>query len=269
MRPRPIAVPILLLFPLALLARAGEPAKPDTPRPSARTEDVFSESEGERAIVYIVPEGARVTKGQVVCVLDAIPASDALKNQKFAVAQAAVSYEQARLTREVAEVAVKEYEQGTFKQSVGTIEGEIALARSDLQRAQDRYDRARARIQRNPLNAEGVAGADANKFNVDRARFALEQAQTRKDVLLKYTRDKTLKELRAEVQKARSDEQARKATLEVELAKIKSMEGPIRPGVILAPIDGTVVLARPTRLVEVGTEVCKDQLLLRIIPPGK
>ena len=38
---------------------------------------------------------------------------------------------------------------------------------------------------------------------------------------------------------------------------------------VLAPIDGTVRLARPARLVEVGAEVCKDQLLLRVMPSGK
>lgn len=266
MRPRPIAVTILLMIPLTLLARADEPTKPDTPRPSTRTEDIFSESEGERAIVYIVSEGARVTKGQVVCVLDAPSGPVARKDRKGAAAQAEAAYEQARLTREVAEVAVNEYEQGTFKQSLETVQGDVAMARAELKRAEDNYERAQKMIRNNPLNADGVAGANANKFTVDKARFSLETAETNKDVLVKYTKEKRLRELRAEVEKARTDEMAKKIALNRERAKASSLKETLRPGVILAPIGGTVVLARPARLVSVGAEVCKDQLLLRIVP---
>src|SRR3954469_3775273 len=50
------------------------------------------------------------------------------------------AYKQAVLTREVAEFAVKEYVGGVFKQEKATIEGQIALARSDLERAIDRVE---------------------------------------------------------------------------------------------------------------------------------
>jgi hypothetical protein len=38
---------------------------------------------------------------------------------------------------------------------------------------------------------------------------------------------------------------------------------------LLAPIDGTVRHARPARLVEVGSEVCQEQHLLRVVPAEK
>src|SRR4051794_34834639 len=110
-------------------------------------------------------------------------------------------------------------------------------------------------IRRNPLNADGVGNADANKFAVEKARYSLEQAQTKKHMVVTYIRDKTHKELRAAVEKARSDELAKKAKVEVGRAKVKALEATIRPGVVLAPIDGTVVLAKPARLVAVGAEV--------------
>ena len=50
------------------------------------------------------------------------------------------AYKQAVLTRQVAELAVREYVEGVFKQGKATIEGQIALARSDLERAIDRVE---------------------------------------------------------------------------------------------------------------------------------
>jgi len=266
MRLRTITLPALFLLASGLGVRGEGPSKPAAEGPAARPESVFSEAEGDRAVVYIVPEGARVTKGQVVCVLDAIPESGASKDQKITVRQAEASYDQAKLTREVAEVAVAEYEQGTFRQSLQTIQGDIAMAEADLKRAEDRLGWSRKMREKRFVSEAQVT---ADRFGHEKARFVLEQARTSKDVLLKYTKEKTLKELRAEVEKARSDEMAKKRTLDLERAKARTLEASMRPGVVLAPIDGTVVLARPTKLVAVGMEVCKDQLLLRVVPRGK
>ena len=262
MRLRTIALAALSLLAFDFGVRGEEPSKPAAAGSNARPESVFSEAEGDRAIVYIVPEGARVTKGQVVCVLDASPETDALKYQKFNARQAEALHEQATLTREVAEVAVAEYEQGTFRQSLQTIQGDIAMAEADLKRAEDRLEWSRKMREKRFVSD---AQFTADRFGHEKARFVLEQARTSKDVLLKYTKEKTLKELRSEVEKARSDELAKKRTLDLERAKARALEASMRPGVVLAPIDGTVVLARPTKLVAVGMEVCKDQLLLRVV----
>jgi HlyD family secretion protein len=258
---RPLALPALLVLTSGAVARADDP-----PRPAPRAEAVFSEAQGDRVVLYIVPEGTRVTKGQVVCVLDRAPESDALTIQRINVRQAEASYEQARLTREVAEVAVTEYQQGTFKQSLETIQGDLARALADLKRAEDRLEWSK-RMREKALISPAQLTSD--RLDHEKARFALEQAETSKVVLLKYTKDKTVKELRSEVEKARADELAKKLTLDVERAKSRTLEATLRPGVVLAPIEGTVVLAKPARLVAVGAEVCKDQLLLRVVPAGK
>ena len=250
----------LLLLAFDAVSRADEP------RPAPRAESVFSEADGDRAIVYIVPEGSHVTRGQVVCVLDATPETPSVKAQRITVRQAEAFYEQARLTREVAEVGVTEYEQGTFRQSMETIEGDIAMAKADLKRAEDRFEWATRMRERKFIPEQRVI---PEKLNREKARFTLEQAETSKAVLLKYTREKTLKELRSEVEKARADELAKRQALDVERARLKALETSTRPGVVLAPIEGTVVLARPARLVAVGAEVCKDQLLLRVVPTSK
>ena len=107
---------------------------------SAANKDVHCEVEGGTTIIMILPEGTRVKEGDVVCELDSASLRDSLNNQKISTQQAEASFKQAYLTREVAEYAVKEYVEGVFKQDKATIDGQIALAKSDLERAIDRVD---------------------------------------------------------------------------------------------------------------------------------
>ncbi len=52
----------------------------------------------------------------------------------------------------------------------------------------------------------------SEELNLKKAKFTLEQSQSKRKVLVDYTRGKTIKELQSEVEKARSDELAKKAT---------------------------------------------------------
>lgn len=207
---------------------------------SAKNEDVLSEVEGTTTIISILPEGSRVKKGDKVCELDSATLQDNLKNQKITTAQAEASFLQAQLTRQVAETAVVEYEQGTFKQTYETNQGNIAMAQAELKRAEDRFEWT-AKMREKGYVSEAQKTSD--KFNLDKAKFSLEQAQTAMSVLEKYTKDKTLKELRAEVEKAKSDELAKKATLELEKDKEAKLERQIKHCLLIAPGDGLVVYA--------------------------
>ena len=61
----------------------------------------------------IMPEGTRVKKGELVCELDSAALRDQLDNQKIATKSAEADFENAKLTREVAEIAVVEYEEAS------------------------------------------------------------------------------------------------------------------------------------------------------------
>jgi len=95
---------------------------------SQKNEDVYCNVEGQTTIISIKPEGSRVTKGELVCELDSAALSDSLTNQQITTKSAAANYENAKLTREVAEIAVVEYVEGIYVQDLQTVEGEIKLA---------------------------------------------------------------------------------------------------------------------------------------------
>ena len=102
---------------------------------SSENKDAYCLVEGQTTIIMIKPEGTPVKMGEIVCQLDSASLRDQLVNQKITTKSAEANHENAKLTREVAEIAVVEYEEGIFKQDLATVEGEIKLAESDLSRA--------------------------------------------------------------------------------------------------------------------------------------
>ncbi len=136
--------------------------------------------------------------------------------QQLATRKAKALAEIAKWTRELAEIAVAEYEQLIFPRDLDTVHGEIKLAEAELKRAEERLDWANRMWEKGYVSK---AQKVAEELNVQKSRFVLEQAESKRHVLIDYTRDKSLKELRSAVEKARSDELAKEATWELEQLK--------------------------------------------------
>jgi HlyD family secretion protein len=236
---------------------------------SSKNQDAFCSVEGGTTIIMIKPEGTRVKKGEVVCELDSAALKDSLTNQRITTESAKANFGNATLTREVAEIAVIEYEEGIFTQDLATVEGEIKLAESDLSRAEDRVEWAQRMFKKGYVS---LAQKVSEELALKKAVFALEQAQSKKKVLVEYTKNKTIKELKSEVEKARSDELAKKATHELESGKEKKLEKQIAACEIKAPSDGLVVYANdPSRAfmsntpqVEEGAQVRERQKIFSL-----
>lgn len=99
--------------------------------------------------------------------------------------------------------------------------GEIKLAEANLSRAEDQRAWAVRMFDKGYVSKAGKAEAEAS---AKKARFAVEQAQSRKMVLVNYAKDKTIKELLANVEKARSDELAKEEAWKREQVKEKGLE---------------------------------------------
>jgi hypothetical protein len=95
-----------------------------------------------------------------------------------------------------------------------------------------------------------------------KALLALEQAANKRSVLEKYTKEKVIKELKSEVEKARGDELARKAICELETTKTDHLKRDIARCKIDAPADGELILAPG---IEKGTIVRERQLIFRVL----
>ena len=155
---------------------------------------------------------------------------DQLANLRVATESAKANYQNAKLTRQVAEIAITEYTEGIFKQDLATLDGGIRLARSDLQRGQDVLEFGKAQLARSKEHeAKSVsdlhrlyqlvhAVAESEQENRNRAN-RLQQLETKKKLLVDYTKPKRLKELEIAVEKARAEELTRQAAREI--AKVR------------------------------------------------
>jgi hypothetical protein len=148
---------------------------------------------------------------------------DQIVSMRISVKSAEANYQHAKLTREVAELAVKEDREGV---SVGQREGaeaELRAAKQGLERAQRETAEARVRLARiKALTDNSAFGLSMEYVYTDRLTAAelrelaeagmVEVAEFKKKVPLEFTYEKTVKELESDVKKAHSDVLAKEAT---------------------------------------------------------
>jgi hypothetical protein len=174
--------------------------------------------------------------------------------QKIIVTSAAAKYENAKLTREVAELVVVEYEEGIFKQDETGLQGDLILAESDLRRATDMIQFARNQLAEGKEASKGSVYDLQLEFSFEdrigeselgeaKARIAVAKLQSKLDLLRKFMKPKCIKAPQIEVEKARSDEQVKQAKWQHEKLKLEKLEQAVkkrssasRPGEGMRPL---------------------------------
>jgi RND family efflux transporter MFP subunit len=253
-------------------------------------ESIFCNVEGRTTIIMLVPEGTRVKKGDLVGELDTAAIRDQLTNQRATAHAAEAAAQNARLAREVTEIAVTEFEEGSFPLELAAIQGEIKLAESDFLKAEARVQRTRrARERMNDAITKKLPKSEPADVLADldvddrlataerellRGRLVLEQAQSRLNLIQNYTKGKRIKELKGELEKALVEEQARKDRSSLERSRITHLEKQITNCKLIAPCDGTVVYGNNSwrrqgpPAIEEGAMVRERQILVNIIDLG-
>ncbi len=147
----------------------------------------------------------------IIAVLAAIERRER-RRCEIAILSAETVYLSARRARERAEVAVRDYAEGTFSRELATIEDEINQAQNELNRIQPAAIAHQEWFER--IRSKGyllfIRGENLGVLALTKAAFAVEQAQSRKRVLESYTKVKTLKKLNDQVAQAKVDEFAKK-----------------------------------------------------------
>src|SRR5262249_1738912 len=103
--------------------------------------------------------------------------------------------------------------------------GEIELAESDLAHSEDRLQWAKRMFEKKYVSQ---AQKDSEELTRKKARFALEQAQSKRAVLVQYTKGKTVMELYREAEKAKSDELAKEEAWDSEKSRENRLERQLR-----------------------------------------
>jgi HlyD family secretion protein len=190
--------------------------------------------------------------------------NDRLTNQRITTESAKAVYQNAKLAREDAEIAVVEYEEGLFKMRLEEIAGDIEVAEAELALAQDDLKAVKENFGRGLVSPSRTKRAE---LAVLRAKIGLEKAQRRHKTLRDFTGPKRIKALKSSVETSRSNELAKQAMWELQTGKETKLERLIAACTIVAPRDGVLrhgfgVLGREPEV----KEVREGQFLFRIAP---
>ncbi len=237
--------PISLTCCSALLAQAP-PATHSDPTLAAFKKSVENQLDEERARIRRIAEPMlerfRKMRGPDL--------ETDIVTQGINIQTADAAYQNAQLTREVNEIAVKEYEEGIYLQNLATAEGEVRLAESDIKRSMEEVVDSAALLEKIKKISSGSindtwivvqfeARVKVAQLSRRKAELDLEMAKSKLNVPREYEKPKRLKELKSEVEKARSDELAKGQTVQLEKIKLaimkKQAEG-IKPPAKYQPI---------------------------------
>src|SRR5437762_1221714 len=93
---------------------------------------------GSSTILEVIPDGSNVRRNDVLCRLDASDYEELARQQRIKVEAAETDRDRAQLDLEVAEITLREFRDGTRNQSMEQYDGQITLAKADIQRQSDR-----------------------------------------------------------------------------------------------------------------------------------
>jgi HlyD family secretion protein len=244
---------------------------------AAHITDVRCELEGRPTIIWLVPEGTHVKKGDLLVELASDEIDDQIRDADIRVATTKAAYEaaekefqilkdqnqsdisKARLALWLAEQALAKYEKGDAEQLRQT--DQLAL-----RKAENILDRAEKKLKDSEeLHKKGFItrlDLENDEFEVIQAKMELAKTQLALEVTTKYTIPMAVAEKKSAVEeakkelgrteraaqaseaKAAADVAAKKSEYELNADKLKKLHDQKQKARVLAPADGLVVYYR-------------------------
>jgi HlyD family secretion protein len=228
------------------------------------------------SIRWVIDNGSFVKKGEKILELDDSALQDSLTQQEIEVAKAKEAWKKAELQRtinlltnkadvelkkanvKVAEIAMKEYMEGVYKQQRLDLQNKFDMAKSDLFMWEERAVWSE-RMSRPGRQFVTVAQAESDEARRKTAELTLENYRTQLEVLDKLTKEKNRVQLQANIDDAKRQvetaEEKLKKTLEQDdaavesayaqyqkqLARLEDINQEIKDCYIEAPRDGMVI----------------------------
>jgi HlyD family secretion protein len=256
----------------------------------------------EAKIVFIVDEGERVARGDVLVRFDATNLDREIDAEKQALQASQAEYEAARVDLEIqrtdgtneiarAELTLDEAEKTLEKYEKGELPLKKKENQVNLEEAQANLQRAREKLARMPgLLKEGFVTPDRveqEKIDVKKAEVAWESARSEKHLFEKYTQPLELEKKNAAIVQARAkleaarkrvaarlrqkeaDLSSMKATLDNRQAKLTDLQAQRKETSISAPTDGLVIYGERDRWgggseIKVGSQVWRHTTIINL-----
>jgi HlyD family secretion protein len=190
-------------------------------------------------ITKIVPDGKVVEKDEVLVTLDSSAWDIEVLRQQAVVVEAAVAVKRAKDDLDTANLAKREYAEGTYVVQLQSIKNDIVDGEHQVRRADADLKTLQA--------GQGIPVRQLQdaQFAAEKAHRDLDLAKARLDVLEKLTKDKTLRQLTADVDGAASRLKGEEANQEFAQQRLAWIQSQVALCTIHAPMAGTVVYWRP------------------------
>jgi multidrug efflux pump subunit AcrA (membrane-fusion protein) len=237
---------------------------------SAVNIDIKCEVAGGSSILWIVDDGTQVKKGEKIIELDSAALEESINQQRIATEKARAAKIQADKDHAAAELAVKEYLNGTFVQAQQDQDAKVTIAEENLRSAQNALEHSERMFRKGYISALDL---ESQKFQVQRAQLELDSARTAKLVLINFTKLKMMQELESKRDSAEAKKRSESASFDLEESRLKRLETQLSKCVILAPADGMAVYANEQggrfggstqAQIEEGAAVRERQTMLRL-----
>jgi multidrug resistance efflux pump/Ca2+-binding EF-hand superfamily protein len=226
---------------------------------------------GGTMILWIVPDGTEVKKDQLLVTLDSASIDESIDQQKMTISDADAALIAAEKDWSAAGIAVEEYKEGTYKQTLEQMEADITQAKQNLSSAENTLAFTKK------MHRQGYATSlelESKQSLVLQAKLNLGVAMTKKTVLVEYTSKKTLEELASKRDSFEAKLTAQKINHELQVKKLQRLERNKAACTITAPQDGMVVYANDAGgggrgmqqqvKVEEGASVRQSQAIIRL-----
>lgn len=239
---------------------------------SGNNVDVKCEVAGGSQIIFIVPDGKYVQEGDVIVELDKSTLEDQINQQQNVYEKARATVIQAEQDLQVATISIEEYELGTFKQQEQDADAQIKIALENLRNAENTLAHTQRMFRKGYVSKLEL---ETQAFSVERAQLELDSAETAKEVLVNYTKKKTLEDLKAQKDIADAKLKSEEAAFVLEENKLTRLKEQLEKCSITAPTTGMVVYSNEKQgrwggggssntQIEEGAQVRERQSIVKI-----
>ena len=242
--------------------------------------ELKSEVEGQTTIIFLVPEGKHVKKGDLLVELDASRLEDERIDQEIKVENSEAAYiraredlavaenqaksdnAQAKLDLEFAKEDLKKYIDGEYPKSLKQVQNDITLAEAELKQALDTMEWSQKLYADKYISKSEM---DRDVLAHQRARLNSEIAEEELNLLKEYTNKRRVAELMADVEQnelalervgrktsadvvqAKAELRAKKAEWDRQQVKLEKNRDQLGKTKIFSPVDAMVVYATTGR----------------------
>lgn len=214
---------------------------------------------GSSTILEIVEQGKHVKEGELICRLDSSEYEEMERQQAINVERAAADLQASRLHLEIAEVSKLEFQEGTVKERIQNYQGQITIAKADLERCSERLSWA------NQMTAKGYMTQPqlrAEELRLKRAGIDLEVVTGQQGLYTKFSIPKTIRSLDSRIETAQAELTYQQLRYDRYVERLEFLKKQIAYCTIRAPHDGMIIYANDdnnSTPIEVGARVRQKQ----------